>query len=78
MEGLGVLVKNKLLDPVLIDDFYSGLVISFWETFGPAYIDYRVKMNYPHAMEMAEFLYTEVKQIMLEQHPELETVKLTG
>ena len=30
-EGVGVLVKRKLVDPTIVDDLMSGRIIDFWE-----------------------------------------------
>jgi hypothetical protein len=70
LEGLGVLVKNDLLKPELLDDLFSGFVIAYWETFEKVILDFRKKHNFPAAWEMTELLYDRVKLIAEKQHGE--------
>jgi len=71
-EGLGVLVKNGLLDPRLVDDLISGWVISHWERFEPIYLAVRDRFNSPTSAEYTEYIYNQIKPIWEEQHPELD------
>jgi hypothetical protein len=63
LEGLGVLVKRGLVDVGIVDDMMSGDVIGFWEKYGGAVKEFRVRMGYPQALEWTEFLYNEVKSL---------------
>jgi len=73
-EGVGVLVKRKLVDPTLVDDLMSGNVLEFWEKFGEPMIKIRqVRNNYPQYYEHVEYLYGVIKPIVESQHPELKT-----
>lgn len=73
-EGIGVLVKRKLVDPTLVDDLISNSVIFFWEKFGESIIkERRVRDNFPQLYEWVEYLYNIVKPIRDSQHPELKT-----
>jgi hypothetical protein len=69
-EGIGVLVKRKLIDPELVDDLMSGWITSFWEKTGSVTLEQRRIHNYPQANEHVEFLYNEVKRIAKSQHTE--------
>ena len=71
LEGLGVLVKRGLVDKGFVDDMMSGDIIGFWEKYGDVVREERRRMNYPQALEWAEYLYDEVKPLSLKQHPEL-------
>jgi len=70
-EGIGVLVKRKLIDPTVIDDLISGTVLRTWEQFEPIIKDTRKRLNWPQYFEWFEYLYNEIKAIAWQQHPEL-------
>jgi hypothetical protein len=76
-EGLGVLVNRGFLNPVLVDDLISGNIVTYWEETGPLWNAVREQYDYPQVAQWVEFLYNEVKEIMLSEHPEL-TDKTTG
>ena len=69
-EGVGVLVKRKLIDPTFIDDLMRGATLWGWETFGSIVKERRVQFNAPHYYEFWEYLYNEISAIE-RQHPEL-------
>lgn len=70
-EGLGVLVKRGLIEPSLIDDLMSAQVLSFWERWRDFYAEMRIRRKNPMAAEWIEYLYSVIKPIVEEQHPEL-------
>jgi hypothetical protein len=70
-EGLGVLVNRGFLNPVLVDDLISGNIVTYWEETGPLWNAIREQYDYPQVAQWVEFLYNEVKEIMLSEHPEL-------
>jgi hypothetical protein len=70
VEGIGVLVRENLVDIRLVAEFKSGLVLSYWERFGPMILDVRKKMNFPRFMVEAEYLARRVEEYG-EAHPEL-------
>jgi uncharacterized Zn finger protein len=72
-EGIGVLVKRKLIEASLIDDLISGLVMMYWEKSESYIRESRLRRNYPQFAEFFEYLYNEVKAIAVQQHPELKT-----
>jgi hypothetical protein len=73
LEGVGVLVKRKLIDPEVVDDLMSVLTLRFWEKYGPVIVDGRKRLNQPQLWEWAEYLYKEIQRITEQQHPELKT-----
>jgi len=69
-EGVGVLVKRKLIDPYLVDDLMSGNILEFWEKFGESWIKVnQERTNYPQYYEQVEYLYSVIKPIVESQHP---------
>jgi len=73
LEGLGVLVRRGLIDPSLVDDLMSGLVISYWEKFEPIFVERRRHLNWPQVAEQIEYLYHQVQPIAERQIRELIT-----
>ena len=73
-EGIGVLVKRKLIDVSLVDDLMSGYIIRFWLKFSPIIVEWRERYDWPQALEWAEYLYNEISQIAEQQHPELKAL----
>jgi hypothetical protein len=71
-EGLGVFVKQGLIDINSIALTMTGATTSLWEKFRPfVYID-REKFNSPRALSEFEYLYDELMK-HIEEHPELST-----
>jgi hypothetical protein len=75
-EGIGVLVHRELIDVSFVDDLMSGATVRFWEKFNPVIEENRVRTNWPQAVEWFEYLYNQVKPLMMEQHPELKDAEL--
>jgi len=67
-EGMGVLVKRKLISPGMVDDLLSGFIISYWEKYRDWVYELRRRYNYPAAGEHIEYLYNEVKKIAAAEH----------
>jgi hypothetical protein len=72
-EGIGVMIKRGLIDPMFVDDIMSGEIIRVWEKFEPIAREWRRRQNWPQAFEWNEYLYNEIKAIVTQQHPELKT-----
>ena len=72
-EGIGVLIKRKLIDPTFVDDLMSGATLWGWETFGLIVKERRIRDNMPYFLEFWEYLYEEISAIAHKQHPELAT-----
>jgi hypothetical protein len=72
-EGIGVIVKRKLIEPSFVDDLFSGAIIRFWEKTHDIAMELRERLNYPQTYEHVEYLYHQIKPIVEQQHPELKT-----
>jgi len=71
-EGLGVLVKEKLLDIRLIALTMAGDTRQFWEQYKSIVGDWRREWKHPRLMSETEYLYDELMRYM-DAHPELKT-----
>jgi len=71
-EGLGVLVKENLLDIRLIALTMAGDTRIFWEQYKPIVGELRRDWKHPRLMSETEYLYDELMRYM-ETHPELKT-----
>ena len=68
-EGLGVLVRENLLDIRVVALLMTGNVINYWSKLKPIIGDIREALNWPRAWIEAEYLYNELMKY-LEEHPE--------
>jgi len=59
-EGLGVLLKQDLLDIDIVGELMSSPVRLYWEKMSPIIMGMRDRMNREGAMESAEYLYDEI------------------
>jgi hypothetical protein len=71
-EGLGVLVKEGLLNVRLVALMWGGPTRMFWEKIAPILAEYRVYIRYPRLWSETEYVCREVLRYM-EEHPELKT-----
>jgi hypothetical protein len=69
-KGIGVLVREGLIDIGFVSKLMSGGIISFWEKNRASFIDFREKFNWPRAAIEGEYLYNRVIEYG-EEHPEL-------
>lgn len=60
-EGIGVLVKNKLIDIDIVEELMSSPIIWMWEKTESVTNGYREYYNSPELWEWYEYLYTELK-----------------
>ena len=67
-EGIGLLVKRKLVSMDLVDDLFSGPVQTTWEKIGVLIEALRARSRRASAGEWFEYLYTEMKK--REQKPQ--------
>lgn len=65
-EGIGVMVKEKLIDVKLVDDLMTGLVVRYWEKLEPIIKHQRIMFNWPEAYEWTEYLYNTITSIKKE------------
>jgi len=61
-EGLGVLVREGLIDIRLVSLFLYGEVKLFWEKWGSFFKEQRIVENYPRAWIETEYLYDRVME----------------
>lgn len=61
-EGVGLLVKKKLVDVNMVGELMSGLITRTWERIEPIIIEYRERFNWPQALRSFETLYNEMKK----------------
>ncbi|MHA2119171.1 MAG: DUF4760 domain-containing protein [Candidatus Thorarchaeota archaeon] len=72
-EGLGVLVKENLLDIRVVALLLTGLVIDFWDKFMPIIDETRELLGSPRFLSENEYLYNELMKFRSE-HPEIQEV----
>jgi len=71
-EGVGVLVREGLLDIRWVALLMCGMTRRFWEKMKPIIEEGRRAMGFPRWMSETEYLYGELMRY-LEKHPELKT-----
>ena len=71
LEGIGVLMKRGLIDPSIVDDLMSGVIITYWEKYQSYLLEYRKRHDWPQAGEYVEYLYNKIKPIASKQRKEL-------
>lgn len=62
-EGVGVLVKRKLVDINLVADLISGPCLRLWKAIEPSIISLRERDKRPQTWEYFEYLYNEIQKI---------------
>ncbi|MHA2380716.1 MAG: DUF4760 domain-containing protein [Candidatus Thorarchaeota archaeon] len=72
-EGIGTLIKRKLVDPSLVDDLMGSDIVTYWDKIRPIAEGIRKNRNIPSWAEHSEYLYNVVSEIFYKQHPELKT-----
>jgi len=70
-EGVGVLVKENLIEIRIVAELMTGPIIQFWGIFGPIVDGIRLRENHPRALSETEYLYDELMKY-IKQHPEIE------
>jgi hypothetical protein len=69
-EGMGLLVRENLVDIRLVSQLMSGNVIWYWERFGQGVKDSRREFTWPRMAVEVEYLYNRIIEYGKE-HPEL-------
>ena len=70
-EGVGVLVKENLIEIRIVAELMTGPIVHFWAMFGPIIDEIRVRDNFPRALSETEYLYDELMKYVKE-HPEIQ------
>jgi hypothetical protein len=71
LEGVGLLVKRNQIDIKMVDDLMSSLVINYWRSHGEIMLEMRKRRNMPQIAEWTEYLYNEIMNEAINQHPEI-------
>jgi len=71
-EGLGVLVRENLLDIRLVALFFTSTTKQFWEKLRDSVYEWRKVSNTPRMLSETEYLYNELMKC-LDRHPEVKT-----
>jgi len=61
-EGVGILLKRKIVDDTMIDDLFGGAIARAWETVRTGIIRGRQQQNDPTIYYYFEYLYDEMKK----------------
>ena len=61
-EGVGILLKRRIVDGTLIDDLFGGAIARAWETVRTGIIRGRQQQNDPTIYYYFEYLYNEMKK----------------
>jgi hypothetical protein len=61
-EGVGILLRRKLIDIELVDDLFSTPIITIWEKTLPMTKAMREYFKRPQLSEWFEYLYDEMKK----------------
>jgi hypothetical protein len=70
LEGMGVLVRENLVDVRLVSELCSGTILTWWEKFGPGILRCREVWDFPRYGIEQEYLAKRVVEYGRE-HPEL-------
>jgi hypothetical protein len=71
-EGLGVFVKEGLVDIRMVALTMTYMTTRYWERIAPIVYEGRKRNNYPRFLSEFEYLYDELVKY-LDEHPELKT-----
>jgi len=61
-EGIGILLKRKLIDIELVDDMFTSPIKNTWEKMKDITLEARKVRNQPEILEWFEYLYNEMKK----------------
>ena len=61
-EGIGVLVKEKLIDIRLVDNLMAATILRYWEKIEPYIKVHRERRENPRIWQYIEYLYHELKR----------------
>ena len=67
-EGIGVLLKRKLIAISMVDDLMSSYVLQTWNKYGPTLEEARERLNRPELWEHVSYLYDEIQKAYKKQH----------
>jgi hypothetical protein len=61
-KGVGVLVKEKMIDVRLVEKLMGELFLRYWEKCEPIVKEFRKDYKFMKAWESAEYLYDKLKE----------------
>ena len=61
-EGIGILLKRRLIDIELVDDMFTSPIKWTWEKMENIILEARKVTNQPEILEWFEYLYNEMKK----------------
>jgi hypothetical protein len=61
-EGIGILLKRKLISVELVDDMFTTPIKWTWEKIKELILEYRRIRNQPEILEWFEYLYNEMQK----------------
>ena len=61
-EGLGILLRRKLIDIALVDDLFSSDIMLGWHKMKPIIEGWRKQFNRPQMSEWFEYLHDEMQK----------------
>jgi hypothetical protein len=61
-EGIGILLRRKLIDIELVDDMFTTPIKWTWEKMKDIALEWRKVRNQPEILEWLEYLYNEMKK----------------
>lgn len=61
-EGVGILLKRKIVDSTMIDDLFGGAITRTWENTRKGIMRGRRQLNDPTVYYYFEYLYNEMKK----------------
>ena len=76
IENLGVLVNRGSLDADLLDDIFAGVIIDYWEKYGPVFIDLRARWDMPDISLWTEKMVDKLKEVRKKKGTHTETMKV--
>jgi hypothetical protein len=75
-EGMGMLVKKKLIDIEYVDELLSYRIVWWWERTKPVYERERKLMNNPDLYSNIEYLYNEIIKRGYKAQPLIQVVDI--
>jgi len=66
-EGIGILLRRKLIDIELVDDMFTTPIKWTWEKMKDIALEWRKVRNQPEILEWFEYLYNEMQKREQEQ-----------
>jgi len=62
LDQAGVLLRRKLIDVGLVQEFFGSTVIDIWEKLKPLFEEEEKRTGKPHVYQAIEYLYNEMKK----------------